>query len=229
MLDFTYCEYSSFLFTTQPLNTFSSVAFPIVAFFIFRMIPPSHPRWALVWPTVPLCILIGIGSTLWHTYQERWALAMDVLPIFAFLLVFQCIFLKKFTPWSRLRIAFDMLGLLAVMGAASLVGNDLFLQKSNAFVPVALWLIYAGLVVGQRHPRQARLCFLAAPVFALAIAFRIIDMPLCDRWEEGTHFLWHSFSALTLYIAMRCFKPVRINTAGHNGRPVGRPSPEQGH
>lgn len=209
MLDFTYCEFSEFLFTTQPLNTFSSVAFPFVAYFIYRMVPPSHPRWALIWPTVPLCILIGIGSTLWHTYQQRWALALDVLPIFTFLFVFQCIFLKKFTSWSRRRIAYDIVGLMVAMGLASRVGNEVFLQKSNAFVPVALWLIYAGVMVGQRYPRQARLCFFAALVFALAILFRIVDMPLCDRWLEGTHFLWHSFSALTLYIVMRCFRPVR--------------------
>lgn len=209
MLDFTYCEFSEFVFTTQPLNTFSSVAFLLVAYFIFRMVPPSHPRWSLIWPTVPLCILIGIGSTLWHTYQKPWALAMDILPIFTFLVVFQCIFLKKFTDWSRRRIWMDIGGLLLLMGIFSLLWEDIFLQKSNAFIPVAFWLIYAGLMVGQRYPRQARLCFIAAPVFALAIAARIVDMPLCHQWASGTHFLWHSFSAVSLYIVMRCFKPLR--------------------
>ncbi len=207
MLDFSYCEYSPFLFTEQPLNTFSSAAFLLVAFLICRMVPRTHPRWRLVWPAVPLCVLIGIGSTLWHTYQQRWALALDIAPIFTFLLVFQCIFLKKFTQWGRGRIVLDMLGLLAAMGVFSLILNDVFLQKSNAFIPVSLWLIYAGMMVGQRYPRQARLCFVAAPVFALAIACRIVDMPLCHEWLAGTHFLWHSFSALTLYIVMLSFRP----------------------
>lgn len=209
MLDFTYCESTEFLFTQQPLNTFSSIAFPLAAYFIYRLVPPSHPRWSLVWPVVWLGMFIGIGSVLWHTYQQRWALAADIAPIFTFLFVFQCIFLKKFTNWSRRRIVLDMVGLAASMGLASLVLNDVFLQKSNSFVPVALWLIYIGVTVGQRYPRQARLCFLAAPVFALAIAFRILDMPLCLDWPYGTHFLWHSFSALTLYIVMLSFKPVR--------------------
>lgn len=207
MLEFTYCEFADSVLTAQPLNTFSSAAFFIVAFFLFRMVPPSHPRWSLVWPMAPLCIMIGLGSTLWHIYQEPWALALDIAPIFVFLLVFQCVFLKKFTQWSRRRILFDMAGLLAAMGGFSLVMNDVFLQKSNAFIPVALWLLYAGVVVGQRYPRQARHCFLAALVFLLAIASRVVDMPLCHHWLYGTHFLWHMLAALSLYLAMACFRP----------------------
>lgn len=208
MLDFSYCESSEFYFTTQPLNTISSVAFPIAAYLLYRMISPAHPRWQRVWPMLVLCVLIGVGSVLWHSVQKPWALVADIAPIFTFLFVFQYAFLKKFTDWTQKRIVLDMLGLAASMGLASLVMNDIFLQKSNAFVPVAFWLVYAGVEVGQRFPRQARLCFMAAPVFALAIALRILDMPLCGDLSMGTHYFWHIFSALTLYLVMCCFKPI---------------------
>lgn len=207
ILGLTYCEYSEGFFTTQPLNTLSSAAFPVAAYFLCRMFRPAHPSRRRICPMAALCVLIGIGSVLWHTYQRPWALAADIAPIFTFLFVFQYTFLKKFTGWTRRRIVADMLGLAAAMGLASLAMNDLFLQKSNAFVPVAFWLIYAGIKAAQRFPRQARLCFIAAAVFILAVIMRILDMPLCGAWPSGTHFLWHTLSAVTLYLAMRCFHP----------------------
>lgn len=208
MLEFSYCESSDFFFTTQPLNSFSSVAFFLVALILVITIPLHHPRWRRLCPFAALCVLIGVGSSLWHVVQEPWALVADITPIFVFLFFFQYHFLKKFTDWSRARIFKDMVGLAALMGLASLVMNEVFLQKSNAFVPVVAWLAYIGVVIGQRFPKQARRCFMAAGFFALAIVARIIDMPLCEQWHYGTHFLWHMLSALTLYLVLSCFTPV---------------------
>ncbi len=208
MLNFSYCEHTAFYFTSQPLNVFSSAAFFFVAYLLFRMTPPSHPRFKRTGLLIILTMFIGAGSMLWHSMEELWALIADIIPIFLFLFMFQYAFLRKFTDWRTERIMRDMIMLASMMGVASLLWDDIFLQKSNAFVPLCFWLLYIGVIIGQRFPRQARLCFVASMIFALAIVARIMDMPLCELWPYGTHFLWHALSALTVYTVMLGFKPV---------------------
>ena len=38
-------------------------------------------------------------------------------------------------------------------------------------------------------------------VFTLSLTVRVLDYPLCDMFPLGTHFLWHIFNGLTLYLA----------------------------
>jgi hypothetical protein len=208
MLDFTYCEHGAALsLTSQPLNTLSSVAFLFAAWCVYRAVPCPHPRWRMLLPMVALTAFIALGSMLWHSHEKSWALAADILPIFFFLFYFQYCFLRRFTRWGRGRILIDILGLALAMLLASLAWNEVFLQKSNAFVPVVFWLVYAGLMTAQRFPRQARWMLLAAPVFALAILTRIVDMPWCGALATGTHFLWHILSAVTLCMVLLSFRP----------------------
>jgi hypothetical protein len=36
-------------------------------------------------------------------------------------------------------------------------------------------------------------------VLGIGLLVRQLDLPLCNRWPLGTHFIWHSLTALVLW------------------------------
>ncbi|MGH8698519.1 MAG: hypothetical protein ACREVS_18685, partial [Burkholderiales bacterium] len=75
------------------------------------------------------------------------------------------------------------------------------LGGSLLYLPPALALAAsAGYARHRAHPAASRLAA-AAGVFAVAIAVRTLDLPLCRAWPAGTHFLWHLLTAWVLYLA----------------------------
>jgi hypothetical protein len=62
------------------------------------------------------------------------------------------------------------------------------------------------LLLVQRHP-AAKYLFGGAALFLVAMTFRTIDLEVC-RWAVrggrgvGTHFLWHTFNGLLLYVLL---------------------------
>ncbi len=203
MLNFTYCEQSDFYFTQQPFNTFSSVAFFIIAYLLYQQLKPTDTKHKLL---VALPVAIGIGSMLWHSTMQMWALATDVIPIFTFMMIFQYVFLSHVTDWNPRRKLYDVGGMLLAMAIFSLLWNDIFIQKSNAFIPVVLWLLYTARTAVAGRARLVRTLNMAAGVFAVSILMRIVDVPLCDLMPIGTHYLWHILSAVTLYMVMQTLR-----------------------
>ena len=72
-----------------------------------------------------------------------------------------------------------------------------------AFASMALigvWLML------RRRP-AATLMLAAAAMFAVSLTFRSLDKTLCEEWvvmghRMGTHFLWHVFNSLTLFLLL---------------------------
>jgi hypothetical protein len=54
----------------------------------------------------------------------------------------------------------------------------------------------------RRHPAGPRI-LAAAGLFAVSLAFRTADLPLCATLPSGTHFLWHILNAAVLYSLVR--------------------------
>jgi hypothetical protein len=57
--------------------------------------------------------------------------------------------------------------------------------------------------VPERDRATGRALFLAAGLFALSLAFRVVDLPICPAFPTGTHFVWHLLNALVLYVLLR--------------------------
>jgi hypothetical protein len=54
-----------------------------------------------------------------------------------------------------------------------------------------------------RAPHGSGVATLAAGAYAIALVFRVLDPEVCSAFPIGTHFLWHSFTGLAAYLAMR--------------------------
>lgn len=202
MFDFTYCEAGPIAWFPEPLNIFSSLVF-LLAFAalhkIYRRGTPDRVFLVMIW----LVLAIGVGSMLWHSTGEPWALALDIAPIALLVPLYLLVFTQRVFHWHPALAWLVIACVFLCIYLASLVANDVLLQKSNAFVPVVLVLGGLALYLRSRDARAAQVFLVAALCFALAIACRALDIWLCASLPMGTHFLWHIFSAVTVYLLVK--------------------------
>lgn len=78
--------------------------------------------------------------------------------------------------------------------AQALNGSYSYLPPFLALAGLALWARKRG------HPGAGRLAR-AAGLFAVSIAFRTVDLAVCDGWPLGTHAFWHGLNAVVLWLA----------------------------
>jgi hypothetical protein len=150
---------------------------------------------------VALTFAVGVGSFLFHTFATAWAAMADTSPITLFILSYFAIAMNRFAGlrWGLsllLMLAFlaAMIALSAVLRAtlAPIVGG------STSYAPALLAMLGVGLWLAARGHPAGRWLVAAAGIFAVSLAFRVLDRPLCAAWPAGTHFLWHVLNGVVL-------------------------------
>jgi hypothetical protein len=82
------------------------------------------------------------------------------------------------------------------------------LNGSLVYVPALLAMaIVGGLMAERKHPAAPYILW-AALIFAISVAFRSLDLALCDAYQFqgrkiGTHFVWHLLNGLALFLLLR--------------------------
>lgn len=197
-----YCERTDASFWSEPLNALTNLAFLVAAVLIVSRVRRGRGR--LGWDVAVLAVLtalVGVGSFLFHTFATVWGRWLDLVFIAVFVYVFLGVCLVRIAGlgWGGVLVglvlyaAFERGVLVAVPREAA--GGSLL------YVPSVLALAALAWVAQHRaHPAAPRLAATAG-VFAVAIAVRTMDLPLCPVWPTGTHFLWHLLSAWVLYLA----------------------------
>lgn len=197
-----YCERTGPEFWSEPVNAVTNAAFLLAAALLMRRLARGEDVRTDVagWSLAVLVLVIGIGSALFHTYAQRWAMLADVIPIAVFILAYTWCSLRRF---GRLPAWAAGAGVAAVLGVAlavpALTG---FRGGSYVAALTALVVIGGWLFAFRRHP-AGRSLLAAAAVFAVSLTFRTMDGPVCDGFPLGTHFMWHLLNALVLYIVTR--------------------------
>ena len=198
-----YCERTGPEFWSEPVNAVTNLGFILAAIFAARLIlraENSVRRDPAVWLLAALICMIGIGSGLFHTYATRWALLSDVIPIALFILIYTWYAVRRFVGapvWGCALAVAAVLGL--AMAVPPLTG---FRGGSYVAALTALIVIGGYLKAARSHPAGGALLS-AAAVFAVSLTLRTIDEPLCGSFPLGTHFLWHLFNAVVLFIVAR--------------------------
>lgn len=198
-----YCERTGPEFWSEPVNAVTNLAFIVAAFFLMRMILRAGPdvrRDAAVWILAGLVFVIGVGSSLFHTFATRWAMLSDVIPIALFILIYTWYAIRRFAGAPAWGAA---LGVAAVLGLAVAV-PPLTGFRGGSYVAALTALIVIGgfLRLARAHPAGNAL-LAAAAVFAVSLTLRTIDEPLCALVPLGTHFLWHLLNGCVLFIVVR--------------------------
>ena len=196
-----YCERLGPEFWAEPWNAITNAAFIIAAVICLIM---ALRRGRLDGPVGWLTFLIaaiGIGSFLFHSYATVWAAIADVAPIGLFILSFFTISMRCFGGFgwgmsAALTVGF-VVALVTLSWVVNLLLRDL-LGGSVSYVPAFLALLAVGAwLIGRSHPAGWWLVG-AGLVFAVSITFRTVDIPLCEQYTHGTHWMWHILNGVVL-------------------------------
>lgn len=197
-----YCERTDPSFWSEPLNALTNLAFLVAAILIANR--ARRERGGLGWDAAVLAVLtalVGVGSLLFHTFATVWGRWLDLVLIAAFVYVLLALCLVRVAGlgWrgalaGLLLYAVLERGVLAAVPRETLSGSLLYVPPVLALAALAWYARRRG------HPAALRLAA-AVGVFAVAIAIRTVDLPLCQAWPTGTHFVWHLLAAWVLYLA----------------------------
>ena len=199
-----YCERLAPGLFAEPLNAITNFSFFIAAFFLFRLAKSKkyfdHRSFILI----GLIVIIGAGSTFFHTLATYWAMLSDQIPILLFQIAFLIFYARGVMRLSRLGTCL----MLAAFFASIYIFGSLpreWLNGSLAYAPAFLILGGLGFWHWFYAQRERGALLLAMAVFAVSLTFRSLDMTLCPALPAGLHFLWHILNGTVLYLTVRAY------------------------
>jgi hypothetical protein len=154
----------------------------------------NYPFLAL---SFPLLLVGGIGGTLYHGLRNwKGYFLMDVIPIYLLGLIVTIYWWIRLGP--RLR---HLVGMLVVLGLLQLLGIWRLPQAwaINLSYAMLAMLILAPLSVVLARTRCRHAGWVATALVAFGVAW---FCRIADYWDPpvlpmGTHWLWHTFGAIT--------------------------------
>lgn len=199
-----YCERLGAGLWAEPMNAVTNAAFFIAALCAYVLAKKENVVNARVLLLIVLILIIGTGSTLFHTFATGWAQLSDVLPILFYQIAFIIFYANRVIGLNALKTA-----LLFALFIATIIGfaqlPDEWLNGSLGYAPALLFVLGLG-VWHTIHAERERYGLIAAGgVFTLSLSLRSIDMQLCEAWPMGTHFLWHILNGCVLYLTTRAY------------------------
>lgn len=183
-------------FIVEPWNAWSSMTFLIPAILFLIKLRGEYKKHAFIsFLAVPLLILGGMGSTLYHAFRSSQAfLLLDFLPIALLTLSVSIYFLWRITrkAWLVAAIVLATFGLRfliwgRVEGHAA-INISYFITGSMIFIPAIIFMVRTKFFA-------LRTLLLSIASFALALYFRFADEMAEPLLPMGTHWLWHIFCA----------------------------------
>ncbi len=197
-----YCERTDASFWSEPLNAVTNLAFLVAAVLILRRV--RRDTHGLPWDAVllaGLAALVGVGSFLFHTFATVWGRWLDL----GFIAIFIYVFLARFLVRAA---GLGWRGVLAGLALYAVFERTLLAavppggpwSGSLLYAPPLLALAGLTIYVWRRQDPAAGRFAVAVGIFLGAVAVRTADLPLCERWPPGTHFVWHLLVACVLYL-----------------------------
>jgi hypothetical protein len=194
----------------EPWNAVTASFFIFIAIAWLWRLRGRYHDYPFVTCCMPILLAGGIGGTLYHaTRLSPVFFLLDVLPISLLGLLGATFMALRFwgRPWGWLIVAAVSIFYIAL--------NRLFF----AFVPLSVqWSVnisYAGLAVVIAAPmslvlwrtRFRHVGWVVAGVVSFAIAWtcRLVDHEIGSTLPMGSHWLWHTFGAITTALIIQFF------------------------
>ena len=205
-----YCERAGPGLLAEPLNALTNLAFVVVAVLLWRRLARERAATSATRGLIALILAVAIASFAWHVFALRWARWLDIAALLALQFAWLWVYLRQSLG---LRPAHAALGPLAfalcLLPAASQAAGT---NGLPLYLPTLAALLALGLHRWRRSPGAPNRLLVAAALFAIALALRTLDAPLCADFPTGTHFAWHLLDALVVWLAMRSLAPVPAST-----------------
>jgi FtsH-binding integral membrane protein len=193
-----YCERLDNSYWAEPVNAITNASFLIAALICWRLIGARRDLGARLLTVI--LAAIGVGSYLFHTHAQIWALMADVTPIQAFILVYVYLATVRFFEAPRWAgaaavVLFIPYAALVARGLGAVVGD---LNGSIGYAPVPILIAAYAVALRRRAPETARGLAIGAAILVASLTFRTIDQAVCPALPVGTHFLWHVLNGIML-------------------------------
>tara|TARA_R110001592_G_scaffold3525_28_gene20167 strand:+ start:7468 stop:8103 length:636 start_codon:yes stop_codon:yes gene_type:complete len=197
-----YCERLHPGLWAEPLNAATNAAFIVAALCAYILARQEKATDVRALTLIGLMCVIGVGSTLFHTFATALTQLSDVLPILFYQIAFiwfYALYVMRLAPLKTagLFVVFIVLTVLSEMAPSYILNGSL------SYAPSILFLLGFGVWHAKTGQRDRYVLILAAGVFALSLMFRSIDMAVCPHFEIGTHYIWHILNGCVLYLATR--------------------------
>ncbi len=201
-----YCERLDPGLLAEPLNAISNIAFFIAAWLAWRYGAQRglHTRSSL-WMVFMLAI-VGVGSTLFHTFANVWSELADTTPIYIFQLSLVFLYGTALGAFKGApRPALWGLGLLCLFIATValfMLMPGHWLNGSVGYLPGFLFLFLLGLHQRKLNMPERSAFLTASLLFGLSLIARSLDHALCSHIPTGLHFIWHGINGAVLYFSV---------------------------
>ena len=183
----------------EPWNAISSLLIVLPALYWLFRIKSEFRNYKFLLFAIPLMILGGSGSTLFHAFRvSRFFLFMDVLPTAVLTLSLSIYFwIKVLKKWWY--VFFIIIPVFFI--------RFLFFGNLPDHTAINVSYIITGIITGlpliillyKTRFYKFKYVLYTILLFILAILFRELDAREISFLPMGTHFLWHVFSGIGAY------------------------------
>jgi len=183
----------------EPWNAVSSLLIVLPALYWFFVIRKDWQNYKFMLYAVPLMILGGTGSTLFHAFRvSRFFLYMDFVPTALLTLSLSIYF------WIKLLNHWWYVFLILI---PTFILRFLMFDRLSAHMAINVSYIMTGVITGlpllillfKTNFFKVKYVIYTIILFIAAILFRELDTHQINYLPMGTHFLWHAFSGVGAY------------------------------
>lgn len=199
-----YTETNIGQFIVEPWNALSSILIVLPAIYWLFRIGKDFRDYKFLIYCIPLMILGGTGSTLFHAFRaSSFFLVMDILPTAILTLSITIYFwIKVFKHWWYI--------LFIILPTIILRFWIFSFANLTEFMAINLSYIMTGILIGlplifiQIKSRFYKITevIMAILLFSGAIVFRGLDSKEITFLPMGTHFLWHALTGFGAYFIL---------------------------
>lgn len=196
-----YAETDLSNFVVEPWNAISSLVLLLPAIYWAYKIRGKVKEQGFLALCIPLLILGGLGSTMFHAFRSSpLLLMMDVLPMLVLTTAVGAFFWKHLlNNWIiALAIVFSSFAIRMLVSNTGIFPHHTAANVSYAVSGLTIFL--PAILIGFKT-RFYKMQSLATSIvlFVLALFFRETDAWHIPSLEMGTHFLWHISTAVGAY------------------------------
>ena len=198
-----YCERTGDMLWSEPLNALSNIAFFISAWSLYQLYRKQHTKDLPAIILIGMVAVVGLGSTLFHTFANGLTMIFDVVPIALFTFYYLWVALRRLVGLTKLKSIIALIVFIFIAAQMRHVPDGYRCNGSVDYFPCFGALFIIGIILKAKHHPAAHWLLKAALCFLVSLAFRSVDFMVCNSFPLGTHFIWHSLNGLMLYLLVR--------------------------
>lgn len=194
-----YAETNLNAFIVEPFNTISAITFLLLAVYWWNKLNGQYSRHIILSISLPLLFVGAIGGIIYHAFRSSalW-LYLDWVPILAIGALMGAYFWYKILKqWWKVLATLPVFAIFHL-----LVFKYLPIHSANniSYALLGIYIIAPSITfLFRTRFIETKLIGSATAMFCMALFFRIIDPYTKGLLPMGTHFLWHTFGALSGY------------------------------